>query len=179
MSRVIFMCGPAGSGKTTYARRLEDQGMTRLSFDGVMWRRGLASVPLPPETHAEIAAELRAQLLQLVADGVDVVLDFSFWSRQMRDEWRQLLEPAGVVPETIYIATDRPTVLRRVRDRQGEHSDDYVIPEDLAAQYFDHFEVPTPGEGPLTVIRQPPRPSPRRPKKVSVGSWQSPSATPT
>ena len=52
-----------------------------------------------------------------------------------------------------YIATDRSTVLRRVRDRQGEHSDDYVIPEDLAAQYFDHFEVPTPGEGPLTVIR--------------------------
>lgn len=153
MSRVIFMCGPAGSGKTTYARRLEDQGMTRLSFDGEMWRRGLTSVPLSPETRADIEVDLRARLLQFVGDGVDVVLDFSFWSRQMRDEWRHLLEPAGVVPETIYLATERSTVLQRVRDREGDHSDDYVIPADLAAQYFDRFEVPTPDEGPLTVIR--------------------------
>ncbi len=82
-----------------------------------------------------------------------MVLDFSFWSRQMRDEWRRLLEPVGVVPETVFLATDRTTILQRVRDRQGDHSDDYVIPEDLAAQYVDHFEVPTPDEGPLTVIR--------------------------
>jgi predicted kinase len=80
------------------------------------------------------------------------VLDFSFWSRKMRDEWRRLLEPTGVVPETIYLATDRATVLRRVRDRQGSHSDDYVLPEHLAADYFDHFEVTGPDEGPLTVI---------------------------
>jgi predicted kinase len=153
MSRVIFMCGPAGSGKTTYARRLEDQGTTRLSFDGIMWHRGITSVPLPPETHTEIATELRAQLLQLVADGIDVVLDFSFWSRQMRDEWRQFLEPTGVVPETIYLATDRSTVLQRILDRRGDDPDDYVISEELAGQYFDHFEVPTPDEGPLTVIR--------------------------
>jgi predicted kinase len=154
MSRVIFMCGPSGSGKTTYARRLEDQGMSRLSFDAEMWRRGITVVPLPPDTHAEIAADLRAQLHQLVAEGVDVVLDFSFWSRQMRDEWRQLLAPARVVQETIYLATDRATVLNRARDRQGSHPDDYVIPDDVAAQYFDHFEVPTPDEGPLRVVRQ-------------------------
>lgn len=33
MSRVVLMCGPAGSGKSTYARRLEAQGMVRLSID--------------------------------------------------------------------------------------------------------------------------------------------------
>ena len=153
MSRVIFMCGPSGSGKTTYARRLEEQGMTRLSFDAEMWRRGITTVPLSPDTHAEIAADLRAQCLRLVAGGVDVVLDFSFWSRQMRAEWRQSLEGVGVVPETIYLATDRETVLERVRARRATHPDDYVVPEDLAAQYFDHFEVPTPDEGPLIVIR--------------------------
>jgi predicted kinase len=127
--------------------------MARLSFDTEMWRRGITTVPLPPEKRAEIEGELRARLLELVAEGVDVVLDFSFWSRQMRDEWRQLLTPLGVVPETIYLAVDRATVLRRVRERRGSHSDDYMIPEDVAAQYFDHFEVPTPDEGPLTVVR--------------------------
>lgn len=122
MSRVIFMCGPSGAGKTAYAKRLEAEGMERLSFDIEMWRRGIRTVPLPPETRADIEHSLRSRLLQFVADGADVVLDFSFWSRQMRDDWRNVLEPTGVVPETIYLATDRATILQRVRDRQGDHS---------------------------------------------------------
>ncbi|MFC6286854.1 AAA family ATPase [Nocardioides sp. GCM10027113] len=152
MSRVVFMCGPSGAGKSTYAESLESQGMVRLSFDVEMWRRGISEVPLPPELRSEIEADLRARLLELVAAGEDVVLDFSFWSRRMRDDYRALLAPTGVVPETIYLATDRDTVLERMRARRGVHSDDYVLPEDLVAQYFDHFEPPTPDEGPLTVV---------------------------
>lgn len=49
MGRVIFMCGPSGSGKTTYAKELENQGMVRLSFDVVMWERGISAVPLPQD----------------------------------------------------------------------------------------------------------------------------------
>lgn len=152
MSRVVFMCGPSGSGKSTYAARLEAEGMVRLSFDVEMWRRGISVVPLPAELRAEIEAELRARLLELVAAGTDVVLDFSFWSRAMRADYRALLEPTGIVPETIYLATDRSIVLGRLRARRGGHSDDFVLSEELAATYFDHFEPPTPDEGPLTVI---------------------------
>ena len=153
MSRVIFMCGPSGSGKSTYARGLESEGMVRLSFDAEMWRRGISTVPLPAQLRAEIEADLQARLLELVRAGSDVVLDFSFWSRRMRADYRALLAPTGVVPETIYLATDRATVLARVRERRGSHPDDYVLPEELAAQHFDHFEPPTPDEGPLTVLR--------------------------
>ena len=123
------MCGPSGSGKSTYARNLESEGMIRLSFDVEMWRRGISTVPLPPDVRDEIEADLRARLLELVAAGSDVVLDFSFWSRRMRDDYRQLLEPTGVVPETIFLATDRETVLDRMRTRRGSHSDDYVLTE--------------------------------------------------
>ena len=127
--------------------------MVRLSFDAEMWRRGISTVPLPPEVRDEIEADLRARLLELVAAGRDVVLDFSFWSRRTRDDYRRLLEPTGVLPETFYLATDRETVLERMRNRRGSHFDDYVLPEGLAARHFDHFEPPTADEGPLTVIR--------------------------
>lgn len=147
------MCGPAGSGKSTYARRLEQQGMVRLSFDGEAWERGIHSMPLPPVVHEEIEADLRDRLLALVAEGADVVLDFSFWSRRMREDYRRLLAPTGVVPETIYLATDRETVLERVRARRLSHPDDFRLDEELAARYFDHFEAPAPDEGPLTVVR--------------------------
>ncbi len=127
--------------------------MTRLSFDAEMWRLGISTVPLPPDVRAEIEAGLRDRLLELVAAGTDVVLDFSFWSRRMREDYRDLLAPTGVVPETIYLATDRATVLDRMRSRSGRDADDFVLGEDLVAQYFDHFEPPTSDEGPLTVVR--------------------------
>lgn len=146
------MCGPAGSGKSTYARRLERAGMVRLSFDVELWRRGVSAAPVPAELKDEVEAVLRSRLLDLVAQGCDVVLDFSFWSRRMRDDYRRLLAPTGVVPETVYLATDRATVLTRVRARQGEGADDVVLTEELATRYFDHFEPPTPDEGPLTVV---------------------------
>ena len=152
MSRVIFMCGPSGAGKTTYAVRLEEAGMVRLSFDSHLWARGIRSGEVDPAVRAEIRELLRAELVELVAAGRDVVLDFSFWSHDMREEWRVLLAPLGVVPETIHLATDRETVLERVRARSGAHADDFPVALDTAATYVDRFEAPTPEEGPLRVV---------------------------
>lgn len=153
MSRVVFMCGPAGSGKTAHARRLEDQGFVRLSFDDEAWRRGVLAQPLVPEVHAEIEADLMARLLRLVDEGRDVVLDFSFWSRRMRDDYRQLLTPRGVIAETVYVATPREVALSRMRARANQDPNDVALSEATAAHYVDHFEPPTADEGPLTIIR--------------------------
>jgi predicted kinase len=146
------MCGPAGSGKTTVARDLERAGLVRLSFDEEAWRRGIRVQPLPPDVRADIERHLQERLLALVAHERDVVLDFSFWSRRMREDYRRLLRPLGVEPETVYLATPREAVLARVRARAGAAADEVCLPEEVAARYFDHFEPPTPEEGPLTVI---------------------------
>ena len=100
----------------------------------------------------DIEHTLRARLADLVRAGSDVVLDFSFWSRGMREEYRELLRPLGVVPETVYLATDRATALHRVSARAARDGDDFKVSMELAAFYFDHFEAPTAAEGPLTVI---------------------------
>jgi predicted kinase len=110
-------------------------------------------MPLPEAVRGEIERALRARLVDLVQAGSDVVLDFSFWSRRMRDDYREFLRPFGVVPETVYLATDRATVLKRVSARSALGGDDFKLTAELAAFYFDHFEVPAADEGPLTVIR--------------------------
>lgn len=127
--------------------------MVRLSFDQAAWLRGIRSMPLTPDVHKEIETELRHTLEELVAVGSDVVLDFSFWSRRSRDDYRELLRSSGVEPETIYLATPREVALERVRARALTHGDDFALSEELAAAYFDHFEPPTHDEGPLTIVQ--------------------------
>ena len=153
MSRVIFMCGPAGAGKSTRAKALERAGMVRLSFDVEAWRRGITTMPLSKAVRDDIEQHLRSQLLDLVAGGVDVVLDFSFWSREMRDDYRRLLAPTGAIAETLYLATDRATILERVAARRTNHADDFELDESIADRYFEQFEPPTPAEGPLTIVK--------------------------
>jgi hypothetical protein len=146
------MCGPAGSGKSTHARALEAQGMIRLSFDEEAWERGFRRHPLDDAVHKEIEDDLRERLVEAVRSGKDVVLDYSFWSRKMRADYRALLRPLGVEPETVYLATPRDVVLARMNAREWDAANEVGLADGVAAQYFDHFEVPTPDEGPLTVI---------------------------
>lgn len=127
--------------------------MTRLSYDQEAWNRGLRDMPLSDEAHEQISADLRQRLIQLLERGQNVVLDFSFWSRSMREEWRRLVAEYGVVAETIYMATDKQTCLNRLRARARAHEDDFIITRSIATEYFDHFEPPSDDEGPLTVQR--------------------------
>ncbi|MGO1769215.1 MAG: AAA family ATPase [Microbacterium sp.] len=150
--RVVMMCGPGGAGKTTYSKRLEREGWTRLSFEVEFWDRGITTMP-SADVVAEVATDLKARLLRHVAAGDDVVLDFGFWFRRQRDEYRALLAPHGLVPETIYIATSLETILSRVDDRHGRQADDWPLTEQTATEYFERFEPPTPSEGPLEVVR--------------------------
>ena len=150
--RVVMMCGPGGAGKTTYAKRLERDGWTRLSFEVEFWDRGITTMP-SADVVAEVAADLKARLLRHVAAGNDVVLDFGFWFRRQRDEFRRLLAPQRIVPETVYIATSLETILSRIGDRHGKGADDWPLTEQTATEYFERFEPPTPEEGPLEVVR--------------------------
>ena len=153
MGRVIFMCGPAGSGKSTVARQLEQQGMTRLSFDQEARSRSITTMPLPEDVHRDIEHVLRARLANLVRAGSDVV-HFSFWSRHMRDEYRQFLRPFGVVPETVYLATDRATRSAIAFARAAGDGDDFKMSIFSSPPSTSIISKnPSAAEGPSTVIR--------------------------
>ncbi|WP_425955644.1 AAA family ATPase [Xylanimonas sp. McL0601] len=152
MPRVVFMCGPAGSGKSTYAHDLEAEGFVRLSIDEAAWAAGHREQPLPEPVRRAFEQGVQDRLVELVEAGSDVVLDLSFWSRRMRATYRELLAPFDVVPETVYLATPRDVVLSRVAGRDGASANAVQLDAGTAALYFDHFEPPTPDEGPLTVL---------------------------
>lgn len=150
---VVLMCGVAGSGKTTYAQRLESEGYIRLSIDEEVWSRfGRYGIDYDAAQYREHSAavekELRHRLVSLIQQGCDIVVDFSFWRRATRDRYKRLIEDTGGRWRLVYLKVD-PDVLRaRLHERRQRFDANAAFPitDHILASYLAGFEEPT-GEG--------------------------------
>jgi predicted kinase len=152
------MCGVAGAGKTTYAKALEAQGYVRLSIDEEIWERfGRYGVDYAPERYGEYSvgaeAVLRERLVELMRQGHDVVVDFSFWRRAMRDQYKRLVADAGGRWELVYLKVDREQLRERLDTRavRSDANAAFTITDDMLDRFMTGFEEPE-GEG-ESVIR--------------------------
>ncbi|MFF2746464.1 AAA family ATPase [Kitasatospora sp. NPDC058048] len=154
MSTVVLMCGLPGAGKTTYAMELVRRGYVRLSIDEAVWQRlGQRDAGLVLETEAfdqlkeEVRRQQRQELVELMLAGRDVVVDYSFWSRAARDDYKALAESHGCRWELVHLKADRTTLERRLAVRNGEEGANSVtVDEKLFNRYVANFEEPN-GEG--------------------------------
>ena len=88
---VFMLCGLTGSGKTTYAERLErEHSAVRFSVDE--WMIALHGHHMPREVFDERLAAIKDLLWdvarRLLALGINVVLDFGFWKRAERLDFK-------------------------------------------------------------------------------------------
>ncbi len=148
----MLTCGPAGAGKSTYARGLERQGYVRLSHDVEVRRRfGRYGVDIPVERFEEyndaVRPLVKERLVELLREGRDVVVDLSFWRRADRDEYKALVEAGGGRWRLVYFDVP-PDVLRARLDARLERddADAFPVPPELLERFLAGFEVPS-GEG--------------------------------
>jgi predicted kinase len=110
--------GFLGTGKTTFARRLErDRPAVRYSPDE--WMVRLHGIDPPEAKFAEYLAAVFDIMNQhwprVLACGADVVLDFGFWTRVSRDEARARATAVGA--EIRLYALSCPDAVGRARCR--------------------------------------------------------------
>lgn len=157
--RVVMMCGIAGSGKTTYAKVLEARGFVRLSIDEYIWAQfGRFGVDYPAARYEElqrIAEEANFQRLgTLVRERVACVIDYSFWSRTKRQEYRRFVEDAGGQVTLLYLHATSEVLRKRlqVRNQTCDANAAFAIDQKTLERFIAGFEEPCGDEEAIVVV---------------------------
>jgi predicted kinase len=122
MATAHLIYGLIGSGKTTLAKRLE-QEFAAVRFTPDDWMARLFGADPPEATFQEKAATILGLMEPLwtrcLSIGVDVVLDFGFWRRSERDRARELAAGVGARIRLYALECSDEIALQRVEARNG------------------------------------------------------------
>jgi predicted kinase len=144
------MVGLPCSGKTTLARALEHQhSALRLTADE--WHIRLfgqdAADPEHDGRHSLIETLQWDVAGRTLALGRDVVLDFGFWAREEREDYRARAKQLGACSEVHFLDVPESELLRRLARRNAQPSAlAFHIPEEMMRPWIASFQKPTPEE---------------------------------
>lgn len=155
MSTIHLLCGKTGSGKTTFARKLEsDRRAVWFSADEWMIRlygRHMSREDFDRRLDVckEMIYGIAGRLLQL---GLDVVLDFGFWQKAERTAVRRRFETLGAACVLYYLEVSDEELLRRLKERNASLSAaTFEITEPMFAMFSSLFEAPDAEEGAIII----------------------------
>ena len=155
MARVIMTCGKICCGKTTYARKLEEElGAVVLSIDEVMLTLFPDGAREMHDTYALRTEQYLLSLsLKILESGTDVILDWGLWTREQRDRLREFYRAHNFPCEIHYLRISDDEWQRRIRQRNGSRTDgsSYYVDEGLLDKVESLFEEPAEDEIDLIV----------------------------
>ena len=144
------MVGLPCSGKTTLARTLEYQhSALRLTLDE--WHLRLfgqdAEDPEHNRRHRIIETLQWDVARRVLALGTNVILDFGFWAREEREDYRSRARQLGASSEVHFLDVPDDELLRRLAQRNTQSSVlAFHIPEEMMKPWIAFFQKPMPDE---------------------------------
>lgn len=142
-----LLCGFIGSGKTTFARKLEKEtGAIRFTKDE--WMVKIFGNTPPKDKFVEYDSKMTEltteTALRCLKSGTNVIIDGGFWYRKQRDEIHQTLKDMGVVAKLYFI--DTPVDIMKTRTIKRSENipiDSFSITEKEFNDYLKMFQPPT------------------------------------
>ena len=141
------MVGLPCSGKTTLAKKLEhEQSALRLTPDE--WQVGLfgqdAKEPEHDARHSFIEAMLWNIASRALELGTNVILDFGFWAREEREDFRLRARQLGASSEVHFLDVPEDELMGRLAVRNSQLSQaSFFIPENMMKPWIAFFQRPT------------------------------------
>lgn len=148
MAKVILICGKICSGKSTYAEQLRVQNhAVLLSTDEITLALFGQHCGDKHDDYVERTQNyLFNKSLELIAVGINVILDWGFWLKEERDYAREFYNSRNIEYEFHYIDISDETWKARLKKRNNAIIDGetnaYYIDDNLAEKFASIFEVP-------------------------------------
>jgi hypothetical protein len=145
-----LMVGLPCSGKTTLAQKIEsEQSALRLTTDE--WHVRLfgqdAEEPEHDVRHSLIETMLWNIASRALVLGTNVILDFGFWAREEREDFRLRAKQLGAASEVHFLDVSEDELMRRLAVRNSQPSQEsFHIPEDTMKPWIAFFQRPSPDE---------------------------------
>jgi len=145
-----IICGFIGSGKTTFAKKLEKEtGAFRITKDEWMIKI-FGNSPLIEkfdEYDNKVIELSRSAALQLLSHGIDVIIDEGFWVRSQREEIKRRIEQRGATAVLYYVKCPMDIMKKRTIDRSGDPPEDsFKISGKMFDNYAKYWEPPADDE---------------------------------
>ena len=154
---VYLIVGLPGAGKTSHAKALEvSASALRLTPDE--WQIALFGEQNPPDKRDLVEGKLIQLGMRVAELGIDVVLDFGFWSKDERSALRWIASTVGARSQVVYLPIDDEEQRKRVAHRFATTPDrTFPISDVELEQWRARFQAPDDDE--LRGSRIPPVPS--------------------
>lgn len=139
---VHLIVGLPGAGKTTRARELERRAPAlRLTPDE--WQIALYDGDNPPDKRDLVEGKLIELGMRAAGLGIDVVLDFGFWSRDERSALRWIASTVGARSQVVHLPVELEEQRRRVAHRFATTpGQTFPISDAELLQWRTQFEAP-------------------------------------
>ncbi len=150
MATLHLMVGLPCSGKTRLARQLEAElPALRLTTDE--WHTRLFGNDAEHTEHDHRHSMIEDMLWNIAARalvlGINVILDFGFWARVEREDYRARARQLGAGSEIHFLDVPEPELWRRLWARNAHPSPgEFYIPEAMFKSYLPIFQPPTADE---------------------------------
>lgn len=138
---IHLICGFIGFGKTTYAKRLEQElPAVRFTHDEIMCARYGRSPEDFPEKYKLTDKEIRRDATAEISRGHNVILDYGFWSKKKRQAYYRWARQ--LTPEVCFhvLRCDLNTAKERVLKRNADNLNELFIDENAFNILLQQYE---------------------------------------
>ncbi|MDO8657655.1 MAG: AAA family ATPase [Candidatus Levybacteria bacterium] len=145
--KAYVICGFIGAGKTTFARKLENEtGVIRITKDE--WVIKIFGNKITADKNFEVYDKNVTKLardisFKILESGGDVIIDEGFWEKSQRDEMKKKIFSIGAKPIFYYVECPVKKMRERVVSRSKNPSiDSFEISGEMFDSYLKYWQAP-------------------------------------